>query len=332
MLSEAELTLQKELERLNNACQQSQHAESTQQAYGSDWQQFIDYCLSRGLMALPAEDTTVALYLMHLHKDKGRARTTIMRHLASVSAQHQQHYFRGFNDSVRVQQALKGIRTQDNYSTKQAQPLLFKDLLKLLSVIDQHSLKGKRDITLLSWLWFGAFRKSELVRLNIEHLEYHRSKGFLVTLKRSKTNRENTKVQQLPIPLLKEFEFCPVLLLKKWLHHTGISEGPLFRPLDKEGYLDKGLSVKSIDQVLRNRLKEAGLAGFTPHSFRAGFLTEAAQAGASKIKLQEVSQHTSNALERYVRPVKLFENPAAVQIIRSVESFFNTQHSTCGVT
>ena len=103
--------------------------------------------------------------------------------------------------------------------------------------------------------------------------------------------------------------------LDAWLERAAIADGPLFRRLSQCGtqVLDVRMSDRSVAEVVKARAKRVGLdpTTFAGHSLRAGFLTSAAQAGASIWKMQEQSRHKSlNVLSGYVRSARLFEDHA----------------------
>ncbi len=109
---------------------------------------------------------------------------------------------------------------------------------------------------------------------------------------------------------------------------AGITEGPLFRRLAKGGkvlpagltpfsiggkVLPAGLTPFSIGEIVKHY---AGLAGFTEadfagHSLRAGFLTSAAENGASVFRMMDVSRHKSvDTVRGYVRRAEEFQDHA----------------------
>jgi hypothetical protein len=71
----------------------------------------------------------------------------------------------------------------------------------------------------------GAFRRSELVALNVEDIE-ETPEGALVTLRRSKTDQEGLG-RRVAIP--RGEIACPVAALRTWLDAAGIAEGAIFR-------------------------------------------------------------------------------------------------------
>ena len=135
--------------------------------------------------------------------------------------------------------------------------------------------------------------------------------GLRVHVRRSKTDQEAAGEV---VPVIKGNGNCPVVALKAWLEAAGISEGPLFRRMAKGGkVLPKGLTPHSIGAVVKHY---AGLAGFNVsdfagHSLRAGFLTSAAENGASVFAMMDVSRHRSvETVRDYVRRAEEFKDHA----------------------
>ena len=139
---------------------------------------------------------------------------------------------------------------------------------------------------------------------------------MLLNLGRNKVNQTGEKRLQVPMILQPAYPYCPSTLMRLWLERSKIKKGPVFRAIKKgEQLQSKALSSSAVDHILNKYLDLANLTGYTPHSFRAGFLTEAKLAGAPDEKLRQVSQHSSAALERYIRPVELLDHPAAAYVI-----------------
>ena len=116
------------------------------------------------------------------------------------------------------------------------------------------------------------------------------------------------------MPVIKGNGNCPVEAVKAWLEAGGITEGLLFRRMAKGGkVLPQGLTPNSIGNIVK---RYAGLAGFTEadfggHSLRAGFLTSAAENGASVFAMMDVSRHKSvETVRGYVRRAEEFQDHA----------------------
>ena len=90
---------------------------------------------------------------------------------------------------------------------------------------------GVRDRALLLVGFAGAFRRSELVSLNVRDLKFTND-GLTVTLRRSKTDQEGSG-RKVGIPYGSSPETCPVRSLRAWLEASGIESGPVFRPINR---------------------------------------------------------------------------------------------------
>jgi integrase len=113
--------------------------------------------------------------------------------------------------------------------------------------------------------------------------------------------------------------FCPVMALKNWLAVAGIEAGHLFRAVGKGSRVGQAaLSDKSVANRVKHYAGQVGLdtADFAAHSLRAGFVTSAAEAGASIFKMAEVSRHRStDVLAGYVRSANLFKDHAGANLL-----------------
>jgi integrase len=92
-------------------------------------------------------------------------------------------------------------------------------------------LAGLRDRALLLLGFAGAFRRSELVALDVSDIEETEA-GLRVTIRHSKTDQEG---QGITIAIARGDVACPIKALREWLSAGGIEAGPLFRPINKAG-------------------------------------------------------------------------------------------------
>jgi site-specific recombinase XerD len=167
-----------------------------------------------------------------------------------------------------------------------------------------------RDRALLLLGFAGAFRRSELVALNVADVE-EVPEGLRVTIHRSKTDQEGAGKT---IAIVRGEVACPVAALRDWLRAADIAEGPVFRSIRRGGHVqDERLTDRSVANIVKSHAARAGLdpALFSGHSLRAGFLTSAAKRGASIFKMMATSRHRSTAsLVGYVRDQELFVDHA----------------------
>ena len=159
----------------------------------------------------------------------------------------------------------------------------------------------------------GAFRRSELVGLDIQDLEFTRD-GLTVTLRRSKTDQDGAG-RKIGIPYGSNPDTCPVRTVQAWLADAGVSEGPVFRSVSRHGQVQAGgLSGIDVARVVKKLAERAGLdaSKYAGHSVRAGHATAAAIAGASERCIMRQTGHKSiEMLRRYIREGSLFRENSA---------------------
>jgi integrase len=130
-----------------------------------------------------------------------------------------------------------------------------------------------------------------------------------VTLRRSKTDQTGAG-RKIGIPYGSNPETCPVRNLQSWTEQAEISEGPLFRSVNRHGKAQASrLSGIDVARVVKKLARRAGLdaAKYAGHSLRAGHATAATIAGASERSIQNQTGHKSaQMLRRYIRDGSLF--------------------------
>lgn len=281
-------------------------ADNTQRAIATDWSNFIGWCGAKGLSPLPAAPETVSIYLADMAARYKVA--TIRRHLSTISQAHEAAEVTNPLHSALVKATMKGIKNTNGTAQTQKKATRTTDLRAIVEALPDN-LAGKRDKALLLIGFAGAFRRSELVGLNVEDLEF-RTEGLVVTLRRSKTDQEGQGTQKA----IRHGRqgLCPVEALQEWLESAGITSGPIFRRVDKGGnvYSD-ALSDKAVALIIKKKVKAVGLnpADYSGHSLRAGCATEAAAAGAHDRDIMRQTGHKSvGMVQRYVREANIFKN------------------------
>lgn len=135
-------------------------------------------------------------------------------------------------------------------------------------------------------------------------------------IRKSKTDQEG-QGQEVAIP--RGNRLRPVEAVQTWLAAATISAGPVFRAVALGGRVsDVALADDSAARIVKRYAAAVGLdpALYSGHSLRAGFLTSAAESGASVFKLAEVSRHKSlDTLRGYVRRVDLFKEHAGTAFL-----------------
>jgi len=287
---------------------------ATRRAYGTDFRLFQAWCDAKGVGALPASAETVAAYLAH-GAGEGAKASTLGRRVAAIRYAHKLASLPTPTDSEKVKATLRGIRRTIGAAKVKKAPAVV-DRLKAMVRGCSDTLAGKRDRALILLGFGGAFRRSELVALDVEHVT-ESEEGLRVFIGCSKTDQE---AEGVTIAVARgSGEACPVAAIRDWLDASGIESGPIFRPINKSGVVGADrLTAQSVALVVKAHAERAGLDAkqFAGHSLRSGFLTSAAGKGASIFKMMDVSRHKSvDTLRGYVHDAELFKDHAGAGLL-----------------
>jgi site-specific recombinase XerD len=286
-----------------NAYADASKAKNTRRAYEADWRTFQVWCASKKLESLPATYGTVAVYLAAL-ADAGRKSSTVSRALSGIVYAHRQHGYPWDQGNRHIRDVLAGVRRRPGARIHKKAPVGGEELAVLVGSLDDTTQSGLRDRAILCLGWFGAFRRSELVALDVEDVTFNKE-GLVVRVQQSKTDQEGSG-ESVGVPFADNRDLCAVRAVKAWL--DGRTTGPLFCTSTGRRLDDQTIAV-----IVKRIAKRAGLTqDFAAHSLRSGFATTAAGngAGLDSIMRQGRWKNAETALG-YVRPATLFKNNAA---------------------
>jgi site-specific recombinase XerD len=231
---------------------------------------------------LPATPDSVARYLAE-HATQF-ANNTLRQRLAALAHWHREH---GFVDPTRaplVRKVLKGIQTVHPSVEKQAEPLQLTRLAQVDGWLDSaiaaaresadhaDELRHRRDRALILLGFWRGFRGDELIRVQVEHLRLVPGEGMTCFLPRSKGDRQAVGTTY-KVPALSRL--CPVTAISEWSAAADLTQGSLFRGVDRWGRVsDAPLHPNSLIPLLRRLFTAADLpdaADYSSHSLRRGF-------------------------------------------------------------
>ncbi|MVT52519.1 tyrosine-type recombinase/integrase [Bradyrhizobium yuanmingense] len=292
----------------------AEKAPATRKAYGTDFRLFRAWCEEKRAEALPALPETVAAYLAHAAA-KGTKASTLGRRLAAIRYAHKLANLPTPTDSEAVKATIRGIRRTIGSAKVRKAPAVVARLKAMVETCPD-TLTGKRDRALLLLGFGGAFRRSELVALDVEHFE-EVPEGLRAFIAKSKTDQE---AQGATIAIARGSSMaCPVAALLDWLDAAGITSGPVFRPINKAGTVGTvRLTDRSVANIVKAYASAAGLdeKQFSGHSLRRGFLTSAAAAGKSVFRMRDVSRHKSiETMSGYIQEAELFKDHAGAGLL-----------------
>jgi len=176
-------------------------------------------------------------------------------------------------------------------------------------------LPALRDRALLLLGYAGAFRRSELVALDVADLRFSNA-GLYIWIAAAK-NDPRKKGRELYVPRLPGTELCAVIALESWLGIVGPTAA-VFRSFNLRGRLTANrLDSGDVARILRRRCVAAGVQGdFAGHSLRRGFITNAAK---KKIPIENIKrvtgQRSSGIVLDYVAAATVDDDPPLLEIV-----------------
>ena len=292
-----------ELETIKNL--KNSKSTNTLRAYQSDYKDFSIFCTKNGFQAMPTEPKILSLYITHLASYSKFS--TLKRRLASISIIHKTkgHYIDTKHPII--VENLMGIKRTNGSNQKGKKPLLINDLKLLIKAIDESkekNIRKIRDKALVLIGFSGGFRRSELVDIEYEDIEFV-EEGVKIFVKRSKTDQSGEGMTKA-IPYFDNINFCPVKALNKWVLEAQLKDGKIFN-----------ISDKSVALIIKKYANYAGLDAqrYAGHSLRSGFATSTAESGAEERNIMAMTGHKSTEMvRRYIKEANLFKNNALNKI------------------
>jgi len=292
-----------ELETIKNL--RNSKSTNTLRAYQSDYNDFSLFCSKNGFQAMPTQPKILALYITHLASYSKYS--TLKRRLASISIIHKTkgHYIDTKHPII--VENLMGIKRTNGSNQKGKKPILINDLKLLIKAIDESkekNIRKIRDKSLVLIGFSGGFRRSELVDIEYEDIEFV-EEGVKIFVKRSKTDQSGEGMTKA-IPYFDNINFCPVKALNKWVVEAELKEDKIFN-----------ISDKSVALIIKKYANYAGLDShrYAGHSLRSGFATSTAESGAEERNIMAMTGHKSTEMvRRYIKEANLFKNNALNKI------------------
>lgn len=240
-----------------------------------------------------------------LRIDGPHAPNTVRRRLSSWSTLTQWRGLDGKFNAPGLRSALKlAVRASARPRRRKSGKAVTADVLAaVLKACAGERLADVRDrAILLAAFASGGRRRSEVASLRVEQLveqdpvpadpkdpEGPRLPCVGLLLGRTKTTDNDADASVLLIGR-------PVAALNEWLERAGITEGAVFRGIDRWGNLERrALTPQAVNLILKRRIAQAGLdpAAFSAHGLRSGYLTETARRGIPLPEAMQQSQHRS---------------------------------------
>ena len=293
--------------RLKNA-----KSDNTLKSYAADWNDFSDWCNNKEITSLPCRPEDIVNYINDL-ADHAKA-NTVSRRITAISENHIAAGYQENNPAKHpmVHNAMQAIRREKGTFQHGKAPILLETLTLLADLFDDKDLVSLRDKALIFLGFTGAFRRSELVAVQIKDLTFT-TQGLVIFIPQSKGDQFG-QGSQIAIPYSPDKNICAVRAVKKWINAARLETGPLFRGFKRnQEPRDTQLSDKSVALIVKKYMGQLGLNpdDFAGHSLRRGFATSAAQHDLDALSIMRQTRHKSEKMvHRYIEQGNIFkENP-----------------------
>jgi len=303
-------------ETLNNL--KNSKALNTIRAYKADFKDFGVFCARHSFKSFPTEPKIISLYLTYLSSKDAKI-STIRRRIVSIGVMHKlKGHYLDTKHPIIIEN-LMGIKRIKGSIQRGKKPILINHLKAIINVINEEKIeeiKKIRDKTIILLGFGGGFRRTELISIDFEDLEFV-PEGVKITVKRSKTDQFGEGMTK-GLPYFSNQTYCPVFHLKRWIEISKIKRGAIFRRFSKGCILNKNrLTDQSVVLLIKEYLRLAGIENknYSGHSLRSGFATASAEAGADERSIMAMTGHkTTQMVRRYIKEANLFKNNALNKI------------------
>ncbi|MDN3611623.1 tyrosine-type recombinase/integrase [Vibrio ostreicida] len=257
-----------------------QYAKNSLLAMTKDWNLFTHFCRHKSLSPLPAQASTVRMFLEQESQDRKYA--TLRRYNVTISLVHRIFGLDDITQHAAVQQALGQFRIDKAGDAKSTIPFERHHLISLTDKLEQ-SLCPKviRDLAIYHIMFECMLKRSELKRLTPNHLQVIDAQ-LHVALGDHLYRLSSTAQSQV----------------ERWLKSKPVDHPFLFSAIDKHGNIAmEALDDSSIYRILRAASEKLRLnVAFSGQSLRVGAVKDMSRRGAKTKDIQHFGRWLSPAM------------------------------------
>jgi integrase len=295
----------------------------TKRTYASAWRRYAVWCADLDLDPFAGDPGLVALYLadragdLERDPESGLAISSLGVARAAISAQYRLRGVPINLDDERIGLVMAGATNiKGKRPRHQAAAAVLPILRRLLAAITETGtpaapVLAARNRALLLLGFGAALRRAELTALTIGDVAIVPGAGVQLLLRRAKSDQQGKGKMIGICANPADPQCCPQAALEAWLairrlapdiippveveaseRKAWVGRRPLFVGIGKSGRLKTtSLVDRAVARVVKQAALLAGLdaAGFSGHSLRRGFLTDA---GRRKLYLADIMRHS----------------------------------------
>ncbi len=283
---------------------------NTERALRSDLAIWLAWCRKEKRKPWPARAASLVRFIDT--KAHSRAPATVRRYLSSLCALHRAAGWKNPLDHVTVRMALRRMYRHRGRRQTQALGLTWQVREKLIKSPGER-LIDRRNRALLAVAYDAMLRRSELVCLQVSDLMFEPGGTATLFLGSAKTDPEGAGTILF---LARD----TADMVQTWLAGSGITRGPLFRAVRKNGVPGDGLDPSQVSRIYKSMAMRAGFVdfagGLSGHSARVGAAQDMIASGIGLPAILQAGRWKSAAMVSRYGERLLASRGAAAQLAR----------------
>lgn len=239
-------------------------SEDTKRQYSASWKDFERWCDHYNMRSLPADQKTVANFLVD--RSQRFSEATLRKRLTAIEYFHRVNDKRSPTEGKSVNELLEYVSHWAPFfdlPTNDLAAVLSSDERLLLDACEGPAKIDLRDKLLVTLLIAFDMKRSLAHSLEVRDL---RTQGDILVLNSEHDSGRRIADNRV---LSSEAKYAPVPSFRAWVRESGITSGPLFRSIDRHGNVGPGMSEVGIYKAVRKRATSAGLQNFSPMMLRS---------------------------------------------------------------
>ena len=284
---------------------------NTERALRSDLAIWLAWCRREKRKPWPARAATLVRFIDA--KAHCRAPATVRRYVSSICALHRAAGWKNPLDHVTVRMSLRRMYRHRGRRQAQALGLTWQVREKLIGSPGEagERLIDLRNRALLAVAYDAMLRRSELISLQVSDLTFDRGGSATLFLRNAKTDPEGAG----NILFLAR---DTADMVRAWLEGSGITRGPMFRAVRKNGVPGNGLEPGQVSRIYKSMAVQAGIddfvGGLSGHSARVGAAQDMIASGIGLPAILQAGRWKSAAMVSRYGERLLASRGAAAQL------------------
>lgn len=288
-------------------------AKSTQAAYRTHRDTYLEFCRLLGISSVPATSQNICRYIAYLARK--RRFSTVQQYIGIIRLIHLELGLANpFKDNWMVSSLLKGLKRKTSSQPKYKLPLSTSDLLKVRACLNLDNPSDNQLWVACLLCFFGLLRISSVAVDTVKDVQncfmtkqdaHITTSGLILSVKKSKTIQFNERTLEVAIPFIRDNPLCPTSAFLRFLGQSGTVKpsDPLLAYCSSEGKLHV-LHKRTVLSKLKSILGNIGLnpTEYGTHSLRRGGATWLLLCGVSVPIIKTLGDWKTDCVFKYLKP------------------------------